>query len=158
MNAGFRYFKALDGPLGPILAPLGPIVSPIWPQTCPNSVPRIVLRLIQNWSHFWLHFRTCFWEAVDPESGEQPTTFAGKFPRACLARAVQLNILGRWDNGSNMPWPRGLAHSQPDWVYPYRALLIYDFQTLRETSWGEAGVRPEGPWGEKRARGDPELF
>jgi hypothetical protein len=26
-NAGFRYFEALDGPLGPISAPLGPIWS-----------------------------------------------------------------------------------------------------------------------------------
>ena len=26
-NVGFRYFGALDGPLGPILAPLGPIWS-----------------------------------------------------------------------------------------------------------------------------------
>ena len=26
-NAGFRYFEALHGPLGPILAPLGPIWS-----------------------------------------------------------------------------------------------------------------------------------
>ena len=26
-NSGFRYFEALDGPLGPILAPLGPIWS-----------------------------------------------------------------------------------------------------------------------------------
>ena len=27
VNAGFRYFEALGGPLGPILAPLGPIWS-----------------------------------------------------------------------------------------------------------------------------------
>ena len=31
-NTGFRYFEALDGPLGPILAPLEPIWSQNYPQ------------------------------------------------------------------------------------------------------------------------------
>ena len=30
-NAIFRYFEALDGPLGQILAPRAQILGPIWP-------------------------------------------------------------------------------------------------------------------------------
>jgi len=36
-NAGFRYFEALHGPLGPILAPLGPKINPkMGPQIAAN--------------------------------------------------------------------------------------------------------------------------
>ena len=35
-SAGFRYFEALDGSLGPILAPLGPTWSKMGPQNDPK--------------------------------------------------------------------------------------------------------------------------
>ena len=48
-NAGFRYFEALDGPLGPILAPLGPI----WSQNdLQNGFPngsKSTLKLLKIW-------------------------------------------------------------------------------------------------------------
>ena len=50
-NAGFRYFEALDGPLGRILAPLGPI----WSQNSPPErmapkVFQVLQKIVQKWT------------------------------------------------------------------------------------------------------------
>ena len=47
-NARFRYFEALDGPLGPIVAPLGPIWSKMGPQNGPQSGPKNAQKLVQK--------------------------------------------------------------------------------------------------------------
>ena len=43
-NAGFRYFGALDGPLGLILAPLGPI----WSQNGTQNVLKDISNVIKS--------------------------------------------------------------------------------------------------------------
>ena len=56
-NVGFRYFGALDGPLGPILAPLGPIWSqngsqngsPDGSKSTPKSLKREPLQVKNQW-------------------------------------------------------------------------------------------------------------
>jgi hypothetical protein len=48
-NAGFRYFGALDGPLGLILAPLGPIWSQNDLQNESPNRSRSTLKSLKTW-------------------------------------------------------------------------------------------------------------
>ena len=47
-NSGFRYFEALDGPLGLILPPSWADLVPKWPQNGPQSGPKSVQKMIQK--------------------------------------------------------------------------------------------------------------
>ena len=47
-NAVFRYFEALDGPLGPILAPPGLLWSKMGPQNNPKTCPKHAQKLVQQ--------------------------------------------------------------------------------------------------------------
>jgi len=46
--AGFRYFEALDGPFGLILAPLGPIWSKMGPHNGPKNAQTNAQKLVQK--------------------------------------------------------------------------------------------------------------
>ena len=47
-SGGFRYFDALDGHLGPILAPLGQIWSKMGPKNSPKSGPNSAQKLVKK--------------------------------------------------------------------------------------------------------------
>ena len=63
---GLRYFRALDGPLGPILAPLEPIWSQngsqteITKKTTSKPVPQMILKSYLSFIDFWTHFGPIF--------------------------------------------------------------------------------------------------
>ena len=60
-NAGFRYFEALDGPPGPILAPLGPI----WSQNGSKMEAfRLQKRIFGDLGGTWAHFGCFYHEKV----------------------------------------------------------------------------------------------
>ena len=69
-NAGFLYFEALDGPLGPILAPLGPIWSKMGPQKCHKSCPKSAQKLAQKLTQTNTKTRPIWAPQSDPKMTE----------------------------------------------------------------------------------------
>ena len=121
VNAGFRYFEALGGPLGPILAPLGPIWSQEgsqnrspdgskWPTRGTGSACRSSLRsscfqdgskMAPRWPQVdqdsllgaFLGLQTLSWKALDPQKPVKTNGFTFALPLLCLRFALVSPLL-----------------------------------------------------------------
>ena len=65
----FGTWKLLIALLGLSWPLLGGSGSKMGPQNGPKCHQKVVQELVKNKSNCWVRFRTCFWEAVDPDTG-----------------------------------------------------------------------------------------